>query len=205
MITSLKRLSLKEGSGFVLENLMAKQATVSPRKLELFNMSLITPYSNLGDTLVMKFRKYPDFRDFPNKVNMNGQFKKAFIAIRDIMAFAPALERNTFFAQNKNEIIYIDGQLRGRVNNLKGRNLNLRLGRSMSLKGNFNSRNPGRQQRCNEDADVDKERCPHHLCRPLETNNEIYSRRLSRPASAFIRPIYAVRAWDSSHKNGILQ
>lgn len=136
-----KQLSLKEGSGFVLENLSAKEATISPKKLELYGMSLVTPYSNLGDTLVMKFRKYPDFRDYVNKVNMNGQFDEAYVAIRDIMAFAPELERNTFFAQNKNEIIYIDGNLKGKVNNLKGRNLNLRLGRSMRLKGNFNSRN----------------------------------------------------------------
>jgi len=136
-----KRLSAKEGSGFVLDNLSAKQATVTPRKLELYGMALKTPYSNLGDTLVMKFRKFPDFRDFQNKIIMNGKFDEAFIAVRDIMAFAPALERNTFFAQNKNEIIYIDGQLRGKVNNLKGRDLNLRLGRSMRLQGNFNSRN----------------------------------------------------------------
>ena len=136
-----KRLSLKEGSGFVLDNLSAKKASVSPRKIELYDMALVTPFSNLGDTLVMKFREYPDFRDYPNKVFMDGQFDEAYIAIRDIIAFAPALERNTFFAQNKNEIVYIDGNLRGKVNNLKGRDLNLRLGRSMSLKGNFNSRN----------------------------------------------------------------
>ena len=136
-----KKLSLKEGSGFVLNNLSAKEATITPRKIELFGMALITPYSNLGDTLVMKFKKYPDFRDYNNQVYMNGDFDKAYVAVRDIMAFAPALERNTFFSQNKNEVVYIDGNLKGKVNNLKGRNLNLRLGRSMTLKGNFNSRN----------------------------------------------------------------
>ena len=72
---------------------------------------------------------------------MNGDFDKSHIAIRDIMAFAPELERNTFFAKNKKETVYIDGNLKGRVNNLKGRNLILRLGKSMQLKGNFNSRN----------------------------------------------------------------
>lgn len=136
-----KELSLKEGSGFILDKLSAKEATVTPKKIELYGMSLETPYSNLGDTLVMKFRAYPDFRDYVNRVNMDGQFEEAYIAIRDIMAFAPELENNTFFAQNKNETIYIDGNLKGKVNNLKGRNLNLRLGRSMHLKGNFNSRN----------------------------------------------------------------
>ncbi|MEM1123536.1 MAG: hypothetical protein AAGJ18_24065, partial [Bacteroidota bacterium] len=136
-----KRLSAKESSGFVLDNLTAKRASVSPRKLELYGMSLVTPYSALGDTLVMRYRKFPDFRDFQNKVNLKGQFDKAFVSVRDIMAFAPALERNTFFAQNKNEVIYIDGELRGKINSLKGRDLNLRLGRSMRLKGNFNTRN----------------------------------------------------------------
>ncbi len=136
-----KKLSLKEGSGFVLNNLSAKEATITPRKIELFGMALITPYSNLGDTLVMKFKKYPDFRDYNNQVYMNGDFDKAYVAVRDIMAFAPQLERNTFFSQNKNEVVYIDGNLKGKVNNLKGRNLNLRLGQSMQLKGNFNSRN----------------------------------------------------------------
>ncbi len=136
-----KLLTLKEKSGFVLDNLTAEEATISTKKIELFGMSLVTPYSNLGDTLVMKFRKYPDFRDYVNKVNMNGQFKDAYVAVRDIMAFAPELENNTFFAQNKNEIIYIDGNLKGKVNNLKGRDLNLRLGQNMRLKGNFNSRN----------------------------------------------------------------
>jgi len=136
-----KQLSLKEGSGFVLDNLSAKDATISPRKIALNGMSLVTPYSKLGDTLVMKFRKYPDFRDYVNRVNMDGQFDNAHIAIRDIIAFAPELESNTFFAQNKKETIYIDGNLKGKVNNLKGRDLNLRLGRSMRLKGNFNSRN----------------------------------------------------------------
>ncbi len=136
-----KQLSFKEGSGFVLNNLSAKEAIVTPKKVALNGMSLVTPYSNLGDTLVMKFRKYPDFRDYVNRVIMDGQFDDAHVAVRDIMAFAPELESNTFFAQNKNETIYIDGNLRGKVNNLKGRNLNLRLGQSMRLKGNFNSRN----------------------------------------------------------------
>jgi len=136
-----KQLSLKERSGFVLDNLAVKDATITPKKIELFGMALVTPYSKLGDTLVMKFKKYPDFRDYNNRVYMNGDFDKAYVAVRDIMAFAPQLERNTFFSQNKNEIVYIDGNLKGKVNNLKGRNLNLRLGRSMQLKGNFNSRN----------------------------------------------------------------
>ena len=136
-----KQLSLKEDAGFILENLTAQQAKVTPRKIELYGLNLITPYSQLGDTLIMKFKKYSDFRDYPNQVYMDGKFDDAYIALRDIMAFAPALERNTFFAQNRNEILYIDGVLKGRVNNLKGRDLNLRLSKNLQLRGNFNSRN----------------------------------------------------------------
>jgi len=72
-----KQLSLKERSGFVLDNLAVKDATITPKKIELFGMALVTPYSKLGDTLVMKFKKYPDFRDYNNRVYMNGDFDKA--------------------------------------------------------------------------------------------------------------------------------
>lgn len=136
-----KKFSLKEKSGFVLDNLSVKKGSVSPNKIELYGMALVTPYSQLGDTLVMKFREYPDFKDFPNTVYLNGEFDDSYIAIRDIMAFSPALQRNTFFAKNKHEIITLDGNIKGRINNLKGRDLRLNIGRRLQLSGNFNSRN----------------------------------------------------------------
>ena len=72
-------------------------------------MKLITPQSNLGDTLVMKYKSYRDFRDFNDQVKMTGYFNDARVAIKDIMTFAPKLKNSKFFSQNENEIVQIDG------------------------------------------------------------------------------------------------
>ena len=136
-----KKFSLKEGSGFQLSNLIAEQVVIAPNQVELYSMALITPYSYLGDTLTMKFKGYSDFKDFPDKVRMKGKFNQAHISIRDIIAFAPALNNNTFFAQNKREVFYLDGRIRGRINNLDLRDFHIRLGKSASLRGDFGFRN----------------------------------------------------------------
>ena len=140
-IAESKKLSLKESSGFVINNLTAKRGRIAPDKVELKGVDLITPYSHLKDSLVFKFKEYPDFRDFQDKVSIEGYFDKSFVAVRDIMHFAPKLKKNALFAQNSHEILYIDGFLKGKINTLKGRNLNLRLGNLVRLKGNFSSRN----------------------------------------------------------------
>ncbi len=136
-----KQFSLKESSGFQLSNLIAEKAIVAPDGVKLYGMALITPFSYLGDTLVMDFDRYADFKKFPDRVNMKGKFNKTRVAIEDIMTFVPALKSNTFFAQNKKEVFYLDGDFSGKINNLKLRNFNVQLGASAHLQGNFYFRN----------------------------------------------------------------
>ena len=140
-IAEAKQFSLRESSGFVLDNLKAKRGRIAPTKVELQGMELITPYTHLKDSLIFHFKEYPDFKDFPNKVRMEGHFDNAYIAVRDIMHFAPKLRSNALFAENIDEVIYIDGIIKGKVNSLKGRNLNLNLGDLVRLKGKFSSYN----------------------------------------------------------------
>ena len=134
-------ISLEESSGFVLEKLSSKNTTVSDRRIELYDMQLKTPYSDLGDTLVMKYRSYADFLNFKDKVLMDTRFKDAKLALKDLIVFAPKLAENAFFGQNSEEVLAIDGVIKGRVNNLRGRKLKLNLGDNMSFAGDFSSRN----------------------------------------------------------------
>ncbi len=134
-------LAAREGSGFVLNKLDAADVEVSDRAVKLSGLDLITPYSSIGDDLVLKYRRFKDFKDFKDRVIMQADFNKSRVAIRDIMVFAPKLKNNKFFIQNKDEIFEIDGLVTGKVNSLKGRNLNIKLGSSTTFKGNFSSRN----------------------------------------------------------------
>lgn len=137
----LQNLSFEEGSGFVVEKLAAKDALVSNRTTILNDMEMITPHSTLGDTLVFKYREIWDYNDFPNKVIMDARLHQSRVALKDIMMFAPKMEQNAFFAQNRDELLKIDGRLLGKVNNLRGKDLNIQIGNSTYFRGNFSSRN----------------------------------------------------------------
>jgi len=137
----LRGVTLEEKSGFVLNELSADDALVGPESTQLNGMRIVTPYSQIGDTLIFEYDQYEDYTDFPDRVEMDGRLNQARVAIRDIIKFAPGLNDNAFFRANRSEVIRIDGQMAGQVNNLRGRNLNLQLADGSRLVGRFNSRN----------------------------------------------------------------
>ncbi len=134
-------ISLKEAGGFEVSRLSSSQAYVSPRKMDLEGLRLETPFSNLGDRLIFKYKAFGDFEKFPESVYMTGDFVESKVALKDIMRFAAALEDNPFFSKNRDEIFELDGILKGKVENLKGKDLNIKLGDRLSFRGNFSSRN----------------------------------------------------------------
>ncbi len=136
----LKKLSLKDESGFVLNNLTSSDASVSNEIIELKELQLETPFSGLGNSIVLKFKSFNDFKDFENKVRISAKFNQAKVAVKDIMVFAPKLESNNFFVNNRDEIVQINGEVSGFINKLRGKNLEIRLGKGVVFKGDFNSR-----------------------------------------------------------------
>ena len=136
---SLKKLAYQDKSGFVLNELSAKKAKVTSRRTELYGLKLETPNSTLGDTLIFKYRNYKGFKEFNDEVIMDAKFDKTRVAIKDIMVFAPKLRKNKFFANNANEMLELDGRIRGKVNSLKGKDLDIRLGKRTRIQGGFSS------------------------------------------------------------------
>ncbi|MBK9488766.1 MAG: hypothetical protein IPO07_08190 [Haliscomenobacter sp.] len=137
----LNNISFREKSGFELSKLAAKEAIVSSREITLNGMALITPNSNIGDTLQLKFDSFDDFADFPNAVRLDTKFDGAKIAMRDIMAFASDLTTNPFFRKNRETTLSIDGRMYGVINNLNGRKLRILLPDGTFLQGRFDARN----------------------------------------------------------------
>jgi hypothetical protein len=134
-------ISFKEQSGFVCERLSAQEAVVNSTQAALNGLRILTPYSNIGDTLTFSYDKYPDWLDFVNEVEMEGQFNDSRISIEDIITFAPMLEKNEFFRQNRQEVVQLQGNIRGAVNNLRGKDLNVILARNSVIEGDFYSYN----------------------------------------------------------------
>lgn len=141
-------MSFRAKSGFVCESLSANEVLVSPRQVQINQLLLQTPYSSLGDTLRLKYRRYADFIEFPDKVFMDFKINTSSVALEDIMTFAPPLENNTFFKDNRYKTIDLSGRISGRVNSLRGRDLEMNLAGQTYLRGSFNSFNlsvPGQQ------------------------------------------------------------
>lgn len=137
-----EHISLKEGCGLFVEHLAIKDGKVTPRRTELYGVDLNTPNSHVGDTVIFKYRQFPDFRDFDNKVMLDVRLSEdTYILTEDIMKFAINLENNAFFRDNKKELLKVEGRFTGRVNSLKGHNLDIRLADGTLMQGNFSSRN----------------------------------------------------------------
>ncbi len=138
----VERISCREASGFVLENLSANQASLSCRGMELYGLNLKTPYTELGDTLVFRYvGSYTAWEDFVNEVKLDGRFHDSQIALQDIMTFAPALQNNPFFKENKFQVIDIEGQIKGPINRLDGKNLKIKIAEGLDIEGSFSTRN----------------------------------------------------------------
>jgi hypothetical protein len=137
----VKQISLRDTTGFVLEKLSAGQAKLSCQGLELYGMELKTPHTRLGDTLVFRYDTYHAWENFENDVEMKGNFNNAHVALQDIMKFAPVLEDNAFFKENKEEVLEIQGVIEGSVNRLDGKNLKLNLAQGVQIEGKFSTFN----------------------------------------------------------------
>lgn len=144
-VGQVNNIHLQDSSGFVLEELSTTQAVISPDSTYLANLIIQTPQSLVGDHLKFSYNGYTAFRDFVNRVRMDLQLNQAAIALKDIMTFAPGLRNNVFFKNNRNEVLTVDGQINGTINNLSADEMAIILPgkngkRSTSLKGNFYSR-----------------------------------------------------------------
>lgn len=137
----VRQLALRDLSGFILENLSVEQARVWNRGVDLYGLKLQTPYSTLGDTLTFRYNGYESFLEFPDRVRMSVHLNDASVTLRDIMTFAPGLNQNTFFRLNRDRKLYLNGLVKGRINNLSGERLLVALDdNSLILEGEFSTR-----------------------------------------------------------------
>ncbi|MBP7183900.1 MAG: translocation/assembly module TamB domain-containing protein [Saprospiraceae bacterium] len=177
-------ISCINSTGFELKHLSSNHVKVSPTGVELFGMNLITPNSVLGDTLEFKYREYTDFQDFNNKVFMKGNLNECDVKLKDIITFAPDLIDVPFFKSNRNLNFGIDGEITGKVNNLKGRELNIQLTDQTDLEGSFNSRN---------------------LTEPNETYIDLRLKELNTTSSDIFKLLNFVKLPDQLNKVGKLK
>ncbi len=132
-------ISAIENCGFILDKLSAKDAKLNSKRLQLNDFQLITPYSNIGDTLSFKYKEWQDYYSLDEKIIMEGRFHQSKLALRDIMYFSAPAAELPFFVQNKDEIFDLTGRVQGRINKLNAYDLKLKT-KGLAFEGSFSSR-----------------------------------------------------------------
>ena len=136
----VKHLSVKEDCGFEV-----KKATGycfhDEHVWSIKNLDILTPNSHLKDNLVFDFDGgYDDWSYFSDKVVLNARVNNSTLALTDVMAFVPDLEKIAFFKANKLLPIKLNGNFKGTVNSLKIKGLDIDFGGYYKFKGDIASR-----------------------------------------------------------------
>ncbi|HMG14451.1 MAG TPA: hypothetical protein VK590_03320, partial [Saprospiraceae bacterium] len=133
-------LSLSESKGFKLDSLKSSLVQISPSKAELRNLLIKTPYSTIGDSILFSYNGFDDWGKFNDEVKLKVNFKNSEIAIRDVATFIPALKKVKFFNSNFDEKLKINGVVKGKINDLNAKNLEIEVRDQFKLLANFSSK-----------------------------------------------------------------
>ncbi len=123
----IDHLHALEQSGFHLQEFSGLYQ-MDDELLIVDNNILRTNNSDLKGRLAFKFKTLEDFSDFETKVRMNCSFAESHLEMGDLAYFTEALE-------GLKKPLNFSGKIRGRVNNLKIRELDLRFGNRSQFKG----------------------------------------------------------------------
>jgi len=124
---TVTQLFARDRCGLAIRNMRSK-ISVSPVACICSNLTLETNYSKIGNYYAMRYKRFPDFLDYINKVVMEGNLHDATVDSRDIAYFAPIL--NDYPA-----VVQVSGHGKGTVAKLEGDHLVVTNG-STVVKGN---------------------------------------------------------------------
>lgn len=122
-------LAAKEKSGFIIKNL-SSFVRVSPVELQMDELKLLTPESNIKTDLTFSYKQWRDYRDFLHKVRIKAEFDHSQLEMNDIAYFAPEL-------WGLYERLDISGKVSGRIDDLKGKDMDIRFGKNTHFIGDF--------------------------------------------------------------------
>lgn len=129
IMVDIKHLSCLEKSGFEIKKL-STQATFAPVFTRLDSLFIQTNESEMRTDLLFTYKEYEDYDYFIHKVKMKARFDKVRIQMNDIGYFSPNLK-------GMNRFIYLSGDISGRVDDLKGKKMEILLGQHTYFRGDF--------------------------------------------------------------------
>jgi translocation and assembly module TamB len=119
----LANLNFKERSGLLLSH-AGLDLSMSPEKIEVKDLLLKTPQSEITNATSLKFSSWNSLSDFINQVTLNIQFSNSRLAIQDLDLFLPYIPE----AYQVHQPILLNGSITTENNRLNLNNLKLNIG-----------------------------------------------------------------------------
>lgn len=127
----VNQLSCMEKCGFKIEQLTSN-ARVSTSDITLTKLQLKTENSVVQDYLRFSYDSFPDFKHFITNVQIQSSLDKSDISMKDLNYFSKGA-----LAKIAHNHIWISGQIDGTVDNLRGKNIELKAGLKTEFNGKF--------------------------------------------------------------------
>ncbi len=136
--TNLEQFTVEDISGFQLTNI-SSNLELSNNHLLLDELKFKTPYSNLGNNLLLNYKGFTDWKKFEEKVKIEADIVDSYIGVQDLEYFIKNLSSKL---QGVTEIegIGISSKIKGKVNKFRGDNLELKAGDHTYFKGRLRLR-----------------------------------------------------------------
>jgi len=136
-IVSLKSASLKEQSGFVLNNLTTN-FTMNPSGVSMQNLDIETPGSSIKKSAAISYPSLDAIKKDPGVLGLDLDLQNSKMSMKDLLTFVPQLSQQTS-SISAGATLYVDTRITGKVNDLNFEKLNLKgLGATdISASGNI--------------------------------------------------------------------
>ena len=123
----INRLKFFEKSGFQVDK-FSTEFNISPSGIIAQKLKIETPYSNINGDVTFLTDDYSGLSNFVEAVKIQSYFDKTNLDFKDLCYFAPKLDC-------LNKSLSIKGEVKGRINNLKGRKLSFLFDDGTRFKG----------------------------------------------------------------------
>jgi TamB, inner membrane protein subunit of TAM complex len=143
----LSHFAAQERSGLTIQHAESDRMIVTDSVTQLYGMRLETTHSQLGDTILLRYNErdddgkrlgYKSFRKFNNRVAMDLRLAEGSqIGLADLRHFDNALAENKYLKQNEGLVADIKGRIKGKVNDLTGDDVEIRIGTGFVLDASF--------------------------------------------------------------------
>ncbi|TDE02720.1 translocation/assembly module TamB domain-containing protein [Flavobacterium sandaracinum] len=114
---SAKSLSVKDKSGLNIQSFNA-DFFYGKKNAFLKNLYLKTPQTELKDEIRIGYPSIASLAANPGELGLIASLKKSKLGIKDILLFAPTLNKTNPFMSYPNAILLLNGSIKGKLNNI---------------------------------------------------------------------------------------